>query len=75
MYVGITRAKEVLYLSYASKRLFYGETSSNSPSRFISDIPEKLLSGTLKEINDFDDVAQISKDDLNFDDILSKYLD
>lgn len=78
MYVGVTRAKEVLYLSYASKRLFYGETSSNSPSRFLSDIPEKLLNGIIKEINSFDntdDVAQISKDDLNFDDILSKYLD
>lgn len=74
MYVGVTRAKEVLYLSYASKRLFYGETSSNSPSRFLSDIPENLLNGTVKEINDFDDVSQISKDDLNFDDILDKYL-
>lgn len=74
MYVGVTRAKEVLYLSYASKRLFYGETSSNSPSRFLSDIPESLLNGTVKEINDFDDIAQISKDDLNFDDILDKYL-
>lgn len=74
MYVGVTRAKEVLYLSYASKRLFYGEMSSNSPSRFLSDIPENLLNGTVKEINDFDDIAQISKDDLNFDDILDKYL-
>ena len=54
MYVGVTRAKEVLYLSYASKRLFYGETSSNSPSRFLSDIPENLLNGAVKEINDFD---------------------
>lgn len=74
MYVGVTRAKEVLYLSYASKRLFYGETSSNSPSRFLSDIPENLLNGTIKDENDFDDTAQISKDDLNFDDILDKYL-
>ncbi len=79
MYVGITRAKEVLYLTYASKRMIYGETSSNAPSRFIADIPEHLLDGKL-EIRSFDggdsfNDSQISKDDLNFDDILSKYLD
>src|SRR5581483_11715202 len=42
-YVGITRAKEILYLSYANQRLFFGQTTSNPPSRFIIDIPEKLL--------------------------------
>lgn len=75
-YVGITRAKEVLFLCYASKRLFYGETSTNAPSRFLSDIPEELLNGRI-EITSSDDVyndSQISKDDLNFDDILDKYL-
>jgi DNA helicase-2/ATP-dependent DNA helicase PcrA len=75
MYVGVTRAKEVLHLSYASKRLFYGEMSSNSPSRFLSDIPENLLNGTIKQIDNFSyDDSQVSKDDLNFDDILDKYL-
>ncbi len=42
-YVGITRAKDSLYLTYASKRLYFGEKVSNPPSRFISDIPEHLL--------------------------------
>ncbi|KKT66741.1 MAG: ATP-dependent DNA helicase PcrA, partial [Candidatus Woesebacteria bacterium GW2011_GWA2_44_33] len=42
-YVGITRAKELLYLSYASRRLYFGEKISNPPSRFIMDIPENLL--------------------------------
>lgn len=42
-YVAITRAKEKLYLSYASKRLFFGQKQSNPPSRFIMDIPENLL--------------------------------
>jgi DNA helicase-2/ATP-dependent DNA helicase PcrA len=42
-YVGITRAKEILYLTYASQRLFFGQTTSNPPSRFIIDIPENLL--------------------------------
>ena len=45
-YVGITRAKEILYLTYAGKRLFFGQKSSNPPSRFIIDIPEELLSGS-----------------------------
>jgi len=71
MYVGITRAKEILILCYASKRLFYGEKSSNAPSRFLSDIPENLLNGIVEKI--FED-TQINDDDLNFDNILDKYL-
>ncbi|KKP47631.1 MAG: ATP-dependent DNA helicase PcrA [Candidatus Woesebacteria bacterium GW2011_GWB1_33_38] len=74
-YVGITRAKETLILCYASKRLFYGETSSNAPSRFLSDIPEHLLNGSLEIIkNDVYNDSQIADDDLNFDNILDKYL-
>jgi len=42
-YVGITRAKSKLYLSYASRRLYFGEKISNPPSRFLIDIPENLL--------------------------------
>lgn len=43
-YVGMTRAKEKLYLTYARKRLFFGNRTSNLISRFIADIPEHLLS-------------------------------
>lgn len=42
-YVGITRAMEKLYLTYASRRNMYGQRSTNVPSRFIVDIPERLL--------------------------------
>lgn len=42
-YVGITRAKELLFLIYARKRLFFGQRTTNEMSRFIFDIPEKLL--------------------------------
>jgi len=42
-YVGITRAKEILFLTYAGQRLFFGQTTSNPPSRFIIDIPGNLL--------------------------------
>jgi DNA helicase-2/ATP-dependent DNA helicase PcrA len=42
-YVGITRAKEVLYLTYADRRLYFGQRSSNPPSRFLMDLPQKLV--------------------------------
>ncbi len=42
-YVGITRAKEVLYLTYAARRLYFGQNLSNPPSRFLIDIPEHLI--------------------------------
>ncbi len=42
-YVGITRAKEKLYLTYARRRMLYGSITSAMPSRFLQDIPEKLL--------------------------------
>ncbi len=43
-YVGMTRAKQKLYLTYASQRLYFGITSSNLVSRFVVDIPEELVS-------------------------------
>lgn len=43
-YVGMTRAREKLYLTYASQRLYFGTTSSNLVSRFVVDIPEELIS-------------------------------
>lgn len=42
-YVGMTRAKEKLYLSYARRRLFFGQRTNNMPSRFIMELPEKLI--------------------------------
>ena len=42
-YVGITRAKNKLYLSRALSRMQFGRTSMNPPSRFIHEIPESLL--------------------------------
>ena len=53
-YVGITRAKDILYLTYASRRLFFGQRTSNPPSRFIIDIPENLLEGVEGSFSDFD---------------------
>lgn len=42
-YVGITRAKEKLYLTYARQRLYFGQRSNNLVSRFLSDIPVNLV--------------------------------
>jgi DNA helicase-2/ATP-dependent DNA helicase PcrA len=42
-YVGITRAKERLYLSRCRMRHLYGSTSWNPPSRFIAEMPPELL--------------------------------
>ncbi len=41
-YVGITRARERLYLSHAWSRSLFGSTQYNSPSRFLKEIPEQL---------------------------------
>ena len=42
-YVGMTRAKEKLYLLYAFERRIYGLMQSNPRSRFVDDIPEDLV--------------------------------
>ena len=48
-YVGITRARELLYLSDAERRTIWGTEQYNRPSRFIEEVP----SGLLKEVSGF----------------------
>lgn len=43
-YVGITRAKENLYMTAAANRMIFGQTSHNRPSRFLEEIPEEYKS-------------------------------
>ena len=45
-YVGITRAKEKLYLSNARKRMLYGKENLTIPSRFLKEIPSDLIEET-----------------------------
>ena len=45
-YVGITRAKKRLFLSAARQRTLFGQTRYNMPSRFLEEIPEKLVDKT-----------------------------
>ena len=42
-YVGLTRARERLYLTRASTRFMFGTPTYNGPSRFFSEIPDELL--------------------------------
>jgi DNA helicase-2/ATP-dependent DNA helicase PcrA len=42
-YVGITRARERLYLTHAWSRTIYGSTQYNPPSRFLDEIPQRLV--------------------------------
>ena len=58
-YVGVTRAKENLFLTCSKMRTMFGSTSCNLPSRFLEEIPKELLDGyedifnigTIKEQN------------------------
>ncbi len=69
-YVGITRAKDLLYLTYAGKRLFFGQRSSNPPSRFLIDIPQQLLEGADPgNFNFSKEVTRSDLDDIDLDDI------
>ena len=42
-YVGITRARQRLYVSRATLRMAWGQTTYNPPSRFLDELPEHLM--------------------------------
>ena len=62
-YVGITRAKKILYLTCARTRTIFGSTSCNAISRFLREIPKDMLNG-------YDEMFEGRKEN-NFED--SKY--
>ena len=64
-YVGFTRAKERLYLTNSKKRMLYGKTTNNSPSRFISEIQGDVLE-TIN--NNFREEKPFDKSDVYIDD-------
>jgi DNA helicase-2/ATP-dependent DNA helicase PcrA len=49
-YVGITRAREMLYITHTQSRMLRGMTQYNSPSRFIREIPEHFVEETQKPV-------------------------
>lgn len=54
-YVGITRAKEKLFLTYSRRRLYFGQRTSNVVSRFILELPKETLSENLLQNRDVPD--------------------
>lgn len=60
-YVGITRAKERLYISNAKRRMLYGKDVVNPPSRFIKEIDQNLLD--IQNENMFEE-PKINKEEL-----------
>lgn len=70
-YVGITRAKEILYLTNAKRRMLYGRESNNLPSRFIDEIDPKYI----ERMDTMKDETQINIDKMyvegNNDDLKS----
>ncbi len=59
-YVGITRAREILYITNAKRRMLYGKDQMNMPSRFISEIDSALI-----ETNEIlEEKMNINKEDM-----------
>jgi DNA helicase II / ATP-dependent DNA helicase PcrA len=54
-YVGMTRARERLFLSYARKRIFFGQKTSNIISRFILELPEEALEKNIHLVHESQD--------------------
>jgi len=51
-YVGLTRAKEKVYMTFALSRTSFGMTQVNPPSRFLGEIPEHLLEISDQQMDD-----------------------
>ena len=56
-YVGMTRAKERLFLTYARKRIFFGQRVSNIISRFILELPENIIEKNIHLIQESQDTS------------------
>ncbi|RJR26913.1 ATP-dependent DNA helicase PcrA [candidate division WWE3 bacterium] len=74
-YVAVTRAKEKLYLTHASTRLYFGDIQANLPSRFLAEIPEHLImyfgsthgqSRPYKDVEDYLDDLEYSRKNFNW---------
>lgn len=51
MYVGVTRAKDRLYLVHCFRRSLMGSSELGRPSRFLDDLPRQLIAGNLARSN------------------------
>ncbi|MBR4110632.1 MAG: DNA helicase PcrA [Clostridia bacterium] len=71
-YVGITRAKENLYLTCAKSRTIFGSTSYAMPSRFLTEVSSELMDGEVKkkkqvEENYYDNYGSYERYESNID--------
>jgi len=62
-YVGITRAEELLYLTYAWQRLIFGSRKYNRPSRFLQEIPDAIKEERGWPLNPSPSTVSISLDE------------
>lgn len=67
-YVGMTRAREHLYLTHVLVRRIWGQVSYQKPSRFFSEIPKELLkyhsASVLPSITSFSSVPSVDEDEV-----------
>ena len=61
-YVGITRAKENLFLTCSKQRTIFGSTSYNPVSRFLNEIPQELLEGYDQAFGETSNKEEMFKD-------------
>lgn len=71
-YVAITRAKKELWIINCKKRLLYGQTNCNPPSRFISEIDKKYIESDNQTTSIIDKIKKINKESM-FNAYPSKY--
>lgn len=62
MYVGMTRARQELYLTYASARTLFGGRQSNPPSRFLADVQDFAQSTSAASFDNLDSPALSSSE-------------
>ncbi len=73
-YVGITRAKEKLHMTYTRERRLYGASQHNLPSRFLTEIPSDLFDTAFRgyamasDDDDIDDPSVHDDIEIDFDD-------
>lgn len=80
-YVGITRAKTDLHLSYAKSRIYFGQRTQNHTSRFISELPPEVIhhseskqkSYSTKRVSPIDEelLDKFLSDDIDIDEFLN----
>jgi len=73
-YVGITRAKDILYITNAKRRMLYGKETTNMPSRFINEIDGKLIKTNTQIIQEKKDATEYyenTNEDLRLGDLIN----